>query len=117
MDALQLRWGEGEEDDNGFCTCTHVGCYATDLRWEMTKRGDVYYASSFGAGEGGEDIRCSTCWMLGKWFGVVEGVGNVSCVGRHVGCDATGVCVWTGMITFLALVHMLDATRLVWGVG
>ena len=57
--------------------------------------------------------------MLRKWFGVVEGVDNVSCIGTHVGCDATGVCVcvWTGMITFLALVHMLDATRLVWGVG
>ena len=68
-------------------------------------------------GAGGGDIRCSTCWMLRKWFGVVEGVDNVSCIGTHVGCDATGVCVWTGMITFLALVHMLDATRLVWGVG
>ena len=37
LNALQLRWGDGEEDDNGFCTCTHVGCYATGLGWEMTK--------------------------------------------------------------------------------
>ena len=64
--------------------------------------------------------------MLGKWFGVVEGMGNVSCVGTHVGCDATGVCVdgddnvpcacahvgcyatglGCGMITFLALEHI-----------
>ena len=34
----------------------------------------------------------------------------------HVECYATGPG-WGGMITFLALVHMLNATQLVWGGG
>ena len=31
LDALELRWDGGEEDDNGLCTCTHIGCYATGM--------------------------------------------------------------------------------------
>ena len=75
----------------------------------------------------------SFCGILG-W-----GDDNIPCACTHVGCYATGlwwvgggvitflalahmldatqlVCGgWGGMITFLALAHMLDATQLVWG--
>ena len=32
LDAMQLVWGPGG-DDNVPCTCTHVACYATGLGW------------------------------------------------------------------------------------
>ena len=41
---------------------------------------------------------------------------NIPCTCTHVGCYATGQgWVGGGMITFLALAHMLDATQLVRG--
>ena len=41
------------------------------------------------------------------------GDGNVPCAGTHVRCYVTG---GVGMVTFLALAHMLDSTQLVgWG--
>ena len=48
--------------------------------------------------------------MLG-WVGLDV---NIPCTCTHVGCYAT--CLG-GMITFLALAHMLDATQLVRGGG
>ena len=47
--------------------------------------------------------------MLRNWVG---GDYNVPCTCTHVKCYATG---WGGIITFLALVHLLNATQLVWG--
>ena len=41
---------------------------------------------------------------------------NVPCTCPHVGCYTNGLG-WGGMITFLALAHMLDATQVVWGGG
>ena len=61
------------------CTCTHVGCYATDVVC------------------GGDD--------------------NIPCTCTHVGCYATDGVGGGGMITFLALAHMLDATQLMGWVG
>ena len=57
-----------------------------------------------------------------NWSGVGGGGdGNIPCTCAHVGCYATGQgWVGGGMITFLALAHMLDATQLVrggWGGG
>ena len=52
--------------------------------------------------------------MLG-WGGVDV---NVPCTGRHVGCYARWWVGVGGMLTFLALAHMLDATQdagLGWG--
>ena len=54
--------------------------------------------------------------MLRNWSGV-GGDDNVPCNRTHVGCYATGLGWGGGMITFLALAHMLDATQLVWGGG
>ena len=52
--------------------------------------------------------------MLG-WGGVDV---NVPCTGRHVGCYARWWVGVGGMLTFLALAHMLDATQDAWvGVG
>ena len=53
--------------------------------------------------------------MLLNWSGV-GGDDTVPCTCTHVECYATGLG-WGGMITFLALVHMLNATQLVWGGG
>ena len=54
---------------------------------------------------------CFRPWRC-RW----RGDDNVSCTCRHFGCFATGLG-WGGMITFLAIANMLDATELVWGGG
>ena len=57
-----------------------------------------------------------TCWTLRNWSGVGGGDDNIPCTCTHVGCYATGQgWVGGGMVTFLALAHMLDATQLVRG--
>ena len=117
LDATQLVG-----DDHIPCTCTHVGCYATGRGW-----------SHF--------LHLHTCWMLRNWSGMITflalahtldatqlvGDDHISCTCTHVGCYATGrgwshslhlhtrwmLRNWSGMITFLALAHMLDATQLV----
>ena len=55
---------------------------------------------------------------LGLTFHLIwdGGDDNVPCTCAHVGCYAGGLG-WGGMITFLALAHMLDATQVVWGGG
>ena len=53
-------------------------------------------------------------YVFRVWVG--WGHDNVACTCTHVECYATGPG-WGGMITFLALVHMLNATQLVWGGG
>ena len=53
--------------------------------------------------------------MLRTWSGA-GGDDNVPCTCTHVGCY-TNDLGWGGMITFLALAHMLDATQVVWGGG
>ena len=60
-------------------------------------------------------LHLHTCWMLRYWSGVGGGGDdNIPCTCTHVGCYATGQgWVGGGMITFLALAHMLDATQLV----
>ena len=40
---------------------------------------------------------------------------NVPCTCTHAECYATGLGWGGGMITFLALAQMLDATQPVWG--
>ena len=117
LDATQLVG-----DDHISCTCTHVGCYATGRGW-----------SHF--------LHLHTCWMLRNWSGMITflapahtldatqlvGDDHISCTCTHVGCYATGrgwshslhlhtrwmLRNWWGMITFLALAHMLDAAQLV----
>ena len=42
---------------------------------------------------------------------------NIPCTCAHVGCYATDGGGGGGMITFLALAHMLDATQLMGWVG
>ena len=56
--------------------------------------------------------------MLHKWSGAGgdDNDDNVPCTCPHVGCYTNGLG-WGGMITFLALAHMLDATQMVWGGG
>ena len=59
-----------------------------------------------------------TCWMLGKMLGWGGGDVNVPCTCTHVGCYAKCWVGVGGMLTFLALAHMLDATQdagLGWG--
>ena len=47
--------------------------------------------------------------MLRNWSGVGGGgEDNIPCTCTHVGCYATGQGWVGGMITFLALAHMLD---------
>ena len=57
--------------------------------------------------------------MLRRWSGVGgdDNDDNVPCTCTHVGCYAGGLGRGGGMITFLALAHMLDATQMVWGGG
>ena len=55
-------------------------------------------------GGGGDDNVPCTCTHVG------------CCTCPHVGCYTNGLG-WGGMITFLALAHMLDATQVVWGGG
>ena len=66
---------------------------------------------------GGDNVPCTCthveCYATGLGW---AGDDNVSCTCTHVECYATGLG-WGGMITFLALVHMLNATQLVWGGG
>ena len=72
-----------------------------------------------GVGGGGDDnIPCTCthvgCYATGQgWVG--GGDDNIPCTCTHVGCYATGQGWGGGMITFLALAHMLDATQLVRG--
>ena len=54
--------------------------------------------------------------MLRNWSGA-GGDDNIPCTCTHVERYATGPGWGGGMITFLALVHMLNATQLVWGGG
>ena len=57
-----------------------------------------------------------TCWTVRNWSGVGGGGDdNIPCTCTHVGWYATGQGWVGGMITFLALAHMLDATQLVRG--
>ena len=55
-----------------------------------------------------------TCWMLRNWSGVGGG-GMITFLALAHMLDATQLVRggWGGMITFLALAHMLDATQLV----
>ena len=86
--------GGGGGDDNIPCTCTHVGCYATG-------QGCV--------GGGDDNIPC-TCTHVGCYATGRGWSHSLFCT--HVGCYATGQgWVGGGMITFLALAHMLDATQ------
>ena len=59
-------------------------------------------------------LALAACTHVGC-YALVWGRGddNVPCTCTHVGCYATGLG-WGGMIAFLALAHMLDATQLVW---
>ena len=66
-------------------------------------------------GVGGGDVNVpSSTLMLRRMLGWVGLDVNIPCTCTHVGCYAT--CLG-GMITFLALAHMLDATQLVRGGG
>ena len=127
----------GGGDDNIPCTCTHVGCYATGRGWSHSLF--CTHVGCYATGQGwvgggmitflalahmldatqqvGDDhIPCfahmldATQLVRGGW----GGDDNVPCTCTHVGCYATGQgWVGGGMITFLALAHMLDATQLV----
>ena len=55
-----------------------------------------------------------TCWMLRKMLGWGGGDVNVPCTCTHVGCYARCWVGVEGMLTFLALAHMLDATQACW---
>ena len=69
-----------------------------------------------GWGGGSHSLHLHTCWMLRNWSGVGGGDDHIPCTCTHVGCCATGrVGGGGGMITFLALAHMLDAAQLVRG--
>ena len=108
--ATGLGWGG---DDNVPCTCTHVECYATGLGWGgmITFLALVHMlnATQLVRGGGGDDnVPCTCthveCYATGLGWG---GDDNVPCTCTHVECYATGLG-WGGMITFLALVHMLN---------
>ena len=63
-------------------------------------------------GWGGRDVNAlhlHTCWMLCKMLGWGGGDVNVPCTCTHVGCYARCWVGVGGMLTFLALAHMLDA--------
>ena len=73
-----------------------------------------------GLGWGGceRSLHLLTCWMLRKMLGWGGGDVNVPCTCTHVGCYARCWVGVGGMLTFLALAHMLDATQdagLGWG--
>ena len=65
---------------------------------------------------GGDDNVPCTCTHVGCYTNGLgwRGDDNVPCTCTHVGCYTNGLG-WGGMITFLALAHMLDATQVVWG--
>ena len=72
-------------------------------------------------GEGGDDNVPCTCAHVGYYAGGSGWGGNnnddnVPCTCPHVGCYTNGLGVG-GIITFLALAYMLDATQVVWGGG
>ena len=57
-------------------------------------------------------LHLHTCWMLRKMLGWGGGDVNVPCTCTHVGCYARCWVGVGGMLTFLALAHMLDATQM-----
>ena len=126
LDATQLRnWsGVGGGDDNIPCTCTDVGCYATGQGWVGGMVIFLALAHMLDAtqlvrgGWGGDGNIPCTCTHVGCYATGQGWVGddNIPCACTHVGCYATGQgWVGGGMITFLALARMLDATQLVRG--
>ena len=87
----------GGGDDHIPCTCTHVGCCATGQGW---------------VGGGDDRIPC-TCTHVGccaTGQGWVGGGGWSHSLHLHTRWMLRN---WSGMITFLALAHTLDATQLV----
>ena len=137
-----VGWGG---DDDVACTCTHVWCYAHGMFlsgwggvgwgwWRtlhlhtclMLRTRDV----SLGVGWGGagwgwwRTLHLHTCLML-RTRDVSLGVGwggddDVPCTCTHVWCYALGMFLsgWggVGMMTFLGLAHMVDATQVMgWG--
>ena len=138
-----VGWGG---DDDVPCTCTHGRCYAShgvgwgghdDVPCTCT-HGRCY--ASHGVGWGGHDDVPCTCthgrcyashgvgwawwcslhlhtWsMLRKSWG---GVGMMMFLALAHMCDATQLMGWgwVGMMMFLALAHMCDATQLMGGGG
>ena len=84
LDATQLMgW-----DVNVPCTCTHVGCYAIDgVGWDVNVPCTCTHVEWYTIDGVGclRSLHLHACWMLRNW--------------------------WGGMLTFLALAHMLDATQ------
>ena len=56
-------------------------------------------------------LHLHTCWMLRKMLGWGGGDVNVPCTCTHVACYARCWVGVGGMLTFLALAHMLHAPR------
>ena len=134
-----VNWSGVGGDDHVPCTCTHVECYATglgrgggwsrslDLRtcWTFLALVHMLNATQLVVPWGGGTcISCCTCHTNGlggdanvqlAMLGWGGGDDNVPCTCTHVECYATGLGGVGGMITFHALVHMLNATQLVWG--
>ena len=124
-----MGWGGG--DVTVPCTCTHVGCYArcwVEMGGTLTflALADMLDATrDAGLGWGDVNVPCTcthvgcyACWMLRKMLAWGGGDGNVPCTCRHVGCYARCWVGVGGMLTFLALADMLDATQdagLGWG--
>ena len=119
-----LGWGGG--DVNVPCACTHVGCYArcwvgvggvlTFLA--LAHMLDATQDAGLGWGGCERSLHLHTCWMLRKRLGWGGGDVNVPCTCTHVGCYARCWVGVGGMLTLLALAHMLDATQdagLGWG--
>ena len=120
-----LGWGGG--DVNVPCTCEHVGCYARcwvgvgGMLTFLALAHMLDATQDAGLGWGGMLTLLHlhwTCWMLRKMLGWGGGDVNVHCTCEHVGCYARCWVGVGGMLTFLALAHMLDATQdagLGWG--
>ena len=120
-------WG-GVGDDNVFCTCTHGRCYATS--WDGVGDDNVPCTCTHGRCYATSSFLYLHTWSLLRnimgWGGV--GDDNVPCTCTHGRCYATSsflyLHTWSllrnimgwggvgwGMITFLALAHMVAATQ------
>ena len=73
--------------------------------------------TGLGCGEMITFLELATCTHVECHANGRGGDDNVPCTCTHVACYARCWVGVGGMITFLALAHMLSATQLVWGGG